>query len=69
MRDRETNDPFGFQAEESLAYATTQFTKRLSRIERARTQTVEQSAQEADEPEARKEIVADVVDDEVYFAV
>lgn len=41
--------PFGFQAEEYLEYATTQFTKRLARIERARTQTVEQIYQEAEE--------------------
>jgi ribonucleoside-diphosphate reductase beta chain len=41
--------PFGFQVEEYLTYATTQFTKRLARIERARTQTVEQIYQEAEE--------------------
>jgi ribonucleoside-diphosphate reductase beta chain len=41
--------PFGFQAEEYLNYATTQFTKRLARIERARTQTLEQIYQEAEE--------------------
>lgn len=41
--------PFGFQAEEYLEYATTQFTKRLARIERARTQSVEQIYQEAEE--------------------
>jgi ribonucleoside-diphosphate reductase beta chain len=49
-RDRSPEEiPFGFQAEEYLEYATTQFTKRLSRIERARTQTVEQIYQEAEE--------------------
>ena len=41
--------PFGFQAQEYLDYATTQFTKRLSRIERARHQTLEQVYQEAEE--------------------
>lgn len=41
--------PFGFQAQEYLDYATTQFTKRLSRIERARTQTLEQIYEEAEE--------------------
>ncbi len=41
--------PFGFQAQEYLDYATTQFTKRLTRIERARRQTVEQIYQEAEE--------------------
>jgi ribonucleoside-diphosphate reductase beta chain len=41
--------PFGFQAQEYLDYATTQFTKRLSRIERARRQTLEQVYQEAEE--------------------
>jgi ribonucleoside-diphosphate reductase beta chain len=41
--------PFGFQAQEYLDYATTQFTKRLSRIERARSQTLEQVYQEAEE--------------------
>jgi ribonucleoside-diphosphate reductase beta chain len=41
--------PFGFQAEEYLTYATTQFTKRLARIERARRQTLDQVYQEAEE--------------------
>jgi ribonucleoside-diphosphate reductase beta chain len=41
--------PFGFQAQAYLDYATTQFTKRLSRIERARAQTIEQIYQEAEE--------------------
>jgi ribonucleoside-diphosphate reductase beta chain len=41
--------PFGFQAQEYLDYATTQFTKRLARIERARRQTLEQVYQEAEE--------------------
>ncbi len=41
--------PFGFQAEEYLEFATTQFTKRLARIERARRQTLEQIYQEAEE--------------------
>lgn len=41
--------PFGFQVEEYLNYATTQFTKRLIRIERARSQTIEQIYQEAEE--------------------
>lgn len=41
--------PFGFQVEEYLDYATTQFTKRLARIERARNQTLEQIYQEAEE--------------------
>ncbi|HEU5374045.1 MAG TPA: R2-like ligand-binding oxidase, partial [Ktedonobacteraceae bacterium] len=41
--------PFGFQVEEYLNYATTQFTKRMARIERARTQTIEQIYQEAEE--------------------
>ena len=41
--------PFGFQAQEYLDYATTQFTKRLSRIDRARTQTIEQIYQEEEE--------------------
>jgi ribonucleoside-diphosphate reductase beta chain len=41
--------PFGFQAQEYLDYATTQFTKRMSRIERARTQTIEQIYQEEEE--------------------
>ena len=41
--------PFGFQAQEYLDYATTQFTKRLNRIERARTQTLEQIYQEDEE--------------------
>ncbi len=40
---------FGFQAQEYQDYATTQFTKRLRRIERARTQTVEQIYQEIEE--------------------
>lgn len=34
--------PFGETAEAYLAYATTQYTKRMARIERARTQTLEQ---------------------------
>jgi len=38
-----------FQAQEYQDYATTQFTKRLRRIERARTQTVEQIYQEIEE--------------------
>lgn len=41
--------PFGFRAEDYLNYATTQFTKRLSRIERARSLTPEQVEQEAEE--------------------
>jgi len=41
--------PFGFKAEDYLSYATTQFTKRLARIERSRSQTVEQVYQEAEE--------------------
>lgn len=41
--------PFGFQAEEYLEYATTQFTKRLTRIERARRQTLEEVYQENEE--------------------
>ena len=41
--------PFGFQAEEYLSYATTQFTKRLARIERARRETLEQLYQEEEE--------------------
>ncbi|HEY1354249.1 MAG TPA: R2-like ligand-binding oxidase [Ktedonobacteraceae bacterium] len=41
--------PFGFQPQEYLDYATTQFTKRLARIERARRQTLEQVYQEAEE--------------------
>jgi ribonucleoside-diphosphate reductase beta chain len=41
--------PFGFQPQAYLEYATTQFTKRLSRIERARAQTIEQIYQEAEE--------------------
>lgn len=41
--------PFGFQAQEYLDYATTQFTKRLARIERARAQTLEQIYQEPEE--------------------
>lgn len=41
--------PFGFQPQEYLDYATTQFTKRLGRIARARTQTLEQIYQEAEE--------------------
>lgn len=44
--------PFGFQAEEYLTYATTQFTKRLARIERARSQTLEQIYAEAQEADA-----------------
>jgi ribonucleoside-diphosphate reductase beta chain len=43
--------PFGFQVEEYLTYATTQFTKRLTRIERARRETVEQIYQEDEEEE------------------
>jgi ribonucleoside-diphosphate reductase beta chain len=34
--------PFGLQTEEYLAYATSQFQKRMSRIEKARNQTVEE---------------------------
>lgn len=41
--------PFGFQVDEYLNYATSQFTKRLARIERARSQTLEQIYQEAEE--------------------
>jgi ribonucleoside-diphosphate reductase beta chain len=41
--------PFGFQAQEYLDYATTQFTRRMNRIERARTQTLEQIYQEEEE--------------------
>lgn len=41
--------PFGFQAQEYLDYATTQFTKRLARIERARSQTLEEIYQEDEE--------------------
>ncbi|HEX7737408.1 MAG TPA: R2-like ligand-binding oxidase [Ktedonobacteraceae bacterium] len=41
--------PFGFQIQEHLDYATTQFTKRLGRIERARFQSLEQIYQEEDE--------------------
>jgi len=41
--------PFGFQVEEYLTYATNQFTKRLTRIERARRETVEQIYQEDEE--------------------
>lgn len=41
--------PFGFEAEEYLTYATTQFTRRLARIERARKQTLEQVYQEEEE--------------------
>lgn len=41
--------PFGFQVDEYLNYATNQFTKRLARIERARSQTLEQIYQEAEE--------------------
>lgn len=41
--------PFGFQVEEYLEFATTQFTKRLARIERAREQTLEEVYQEEEE--------------------
>jgi ribonucleoside-diphosphate reductase beta chain len=41
--------PFGFQAEEYLSYATNQFTRRLTRIERARRETLEQLYQEEEE--------------------
>jgi ribonucleoside-diphosphate reductase beta chain len=41
--------PFGFQVEEYLEFATTQFTKRLARIERARGQTLEEIYQEDEE--------------------
>jgi ribonucleoside-diphosphate reductase beta chain len=41
--------PFNFQAQEYIEYATTQFMKRRSRIERARTQTVEEIYQEEEE--------------------
>ncbi len=41
--------PFGFQVDEYLSYATSQFTKRLARIERARNQTLEQIYREAEE--------------------
>lgn len=44
--------PFGFHAQEYLDYATTQFTRRLGRIERARTQTLEQIYQEEEEQPA-----------------
>ncbi len=42
--------PFGMNAEEDMAYAMTQFSKRMERIGRARTQTIEQLYQLA-EPE------------------
>ena len=41
--------PFGFQMEDYLGYATTQFTKRLMRIQRARSETVEQIYQDVEE--------------------
>lgn len=41
--------PFSLQSQEYLEYATTQFTKRLARIERARTQSVEELLQEEEE--------------------
>jgi ribonucleoside-diphosphate reductase beta chain len=40
---------YQFQMQETLDYATSQFTKRMSRIERARTQTLEQIYQEEEE--------------------
>lgn len=40
---------FGIRPQEYLDYATMQFTKRMSRIERARTQTLEQIYQEEEE--------------------
>lgn len=41
--------PFGFRVEDYLDYATTQFTRRLARIDRARTLTLEQVELEAEE--------------------
>ncbi|HET8841129.1 MAG TPA: ribonucleotide-diphosphate reductase subunit beta, partial [Ktedonobacteraceae bacterium] len=41
--------PFDFRVEDYLDYATTQFTKRLARIDRARTLTLEQVELEAEE--------------------
>ena len=41
--------PFGFQVEEYLDYATTQFTKRIARIERAKRQTLEEIYQETED--------------------
>jgi ribonucleoside-diphosphate reductase beta chain len=41
--------PFGFQVDDYLTYATSQFTKRLTRIERARRQSLDQVYQEAAE--------------------
>ncbi|MGH2506514.1 MAG: R2-like ligand-binding oxidase [Ktedonobacteraceae bacterium] len=43
--------PFGETAEAYLTYATSQYTKRLARIERARTQTLEQVEQVNQEEE------------------
>lgn len=43
--------PFGLQVDDFLGYATSQFTKRTTHIERARGQTLEQLYQEADTEE------------------
>src|SRR5579875_316528 len=42
IEDPEAERPFGLETEEYIQYATTQFQKRIARIEKARYQTVEE---------------------------
>jgi len=42
MEDLEAERPFGMRVEEYMEYATSQFQKRIARIEKARYQTLEE---------------------------
>jgi len=50
--DREGPRPFNVETDEYMIYATTQFQKRMARIEKARTQTLEELYQLSDTEEA-----------------
>jgi len=56
MEDLEAERPFGMRTEEYMGYATSQFQKRIARIEKARYQTVEELYQVSEAEVALEEL-------------
>jgi len=56
MEDLEAERPFGMRTEEYIGYATSQFQKRIARIEKARYQTVEELYQVSEAEVALEEL-------------
>jgi ribonucleoside-diphosphate reductase beta chain len=57
VEDPEAERPFGLRTEDYIEYATTQFQKRWARIEKARTQTVEELYQITEEEAGATEVI------------